>query len=119
VSEAAAQHAAESFADFLIRCFWFLVKNSFGSEDYTAQTEAALGGAFVDKGLLDRMRFIRCAEALKSRDFVSANRVHGHDTGTHDMAAQDYGAGSALGHAASEFRSTQSKLVTQDKQEWC
>jgi hypothetical protein len=119
VRKAPAQDAAESFPDFLVRRLRFLVENSLGSQDYATEAKAALGGALVDKGLLDGVRLIGCAEAFKGRDFVLANRADGHDTGAHHESAQDHGAGSALGHPAPEFRATQAKFVTQNKQQWC
>jgi hypothetical protein len=119
MGETAAQHASESFADFLIGSIRFYVEDSFGCQDYATQAKSALSGAFVNEGLLDRVRFFRCAEAFEGRDFILANRAHWHDAGSHDLAAQDYGAGSALGHAAPELRPTQSKFVAQNEEQRC
>jgi hypothetical protein len=64
VSEATAQNASQSFADFLVGSFRFSVQDSFGSQNDATQAKSALSGPFVNESLLDRVRFLWCAEAF-------------------------------------------------------
>jgi hypothetical protein len=106
VSEAPAEHAAEGFADFLIRSFRLFVENSFGREDNSAKAKAALSSALLDEHLLERVRFFGRAKTFQRRHFVVANRAYGYHTGADYLTAQDNRASSALGHSATEFRAT-------------
>src|SRR6185312_252821 len=53
VGVAAAEHAAEGGADLLVRCAGIGVEDGFSGEDHATEAVAALGGAFIDEGLLD------------------------------------------------------------------
>jgi hypothetical protein len=118
VSEAAAQHPAQGFTDFLIRCMRLSVEDRLRGEDYSTEAKAALGGALVNECLLERVRLLCCAETFERRNLVLADRTHRHHTRTHDVVAHNYCACSALSHPTSELRTPQSKLITQDKQQW-
>jgi hypothetical protein len=111
VSEAAAQHAAEGFRDFLVRRPRFFVEDSFGTQDYATQAKAALGSAFLDENLLQRVRLFRRAETIERRNFILAHCAYRHHTGADCLAAQNNRAGPALRHSAPEFRTPQLKLV--------
>jgi hypothetical protein len=62
--EAAAQHTTQGFGDNLVRSVGLLVEDSFDGQDYAAKTEATLGSAFLDEGLLERVRLLRGAETF-------------------------------------------------------
>jgi hypothetical protein len=118
VREAAAQNATQGVPNLLIRGIGFYIENGLRCQDYATETKPALSRPFLNKRLLDRVRVFRRAQAFQRRDFVLTNRTYRHDTRPHDLAAHDYSAGSALSHSTSESRSTQPKLVVQNKQQW-
>jgi hypothetical protein len=75
VSEAAAQHTAERFRDFLVRGVGFFIEGSFRGKDYAAKAEATLGSTFLNEGLLYRVRFLRRTETFQGRHLILANRA--------------------------------------------
>jgi hypothetical protein len=117
VRETAAQNAAQSVPNLLIRSIRFSVQDSLRRQNHATQAKPALGRSFLNKRLLDWMRLFRRAQALQRRDFVLTNCTYGHHTRPNDLPAHDYSAGSALSHATPESRSAQSKLVVQNKQQ--
>jgi hypothetical protein len=117
VSEAPAQNASQSFADFLVRSFRFIVQNSFGGQNDATQAKSALSGPFVNESLLNWVRFLRCAEPFNRRDFILANSAQWHHTRSNYLAAQNYSAGSTLGHAASELGAAQPDLVAENEKQ--
>src|ERR1700734_2330254 len=117
VSKAAAQDSSKRGADFLVRGLRVYVKNGLRSQDHAAEAKSALRGSFLNKRLLDRMGLLGGAETFQGRDLRLANRAHRHHTGTHRLAAHDHSAGPALRHAAAKPRSTQAKLVVENKQQ--
>jgi hypothetical protein len=117
VREAAAQNATQGIANLLIGGVGFFIENGLRRQDYAAKAESALSRAFLDKRLLDWVRLFRSAQAFQRGDFVLTNSAYQLDARSHDLAAHDYSAGSALSHSTSESRSTQTKLVVQNKQQ--
>jgi hypothetical protein len=81
-----------------------------------AQAKSALSRSLIDESQLDRVRFFWCAKAFQCRDFVLANCVYWHHARSHYLSAQDHCAGSALGHAASELRSTKPNLIAKNEE---
>src|ERR1700761_608999 len=65
------------------------------------------------------MRLFRRAQTFERRDFILANRVHWHHARPHNLATQNYCAGAALGHAASELWPAQPNLIAESKEQWC
>src|SRR5579884_1481035 len=118
MSEATAQDASECLAHILVTGGGVFVEHSFGGQNYAAQAEAALRGAFVDERLLNGMRLLGGAHAFECGEFGVPHRAHGHHAGTHDFAAHDHAAGAALRHSAPELRTAQAKLVGQHEQQW-
>jgi hypothetical protein len=116
--ETAAQNATQGIPNLLIRGIGFCVENGLRCQDYATEAEPALGRSFLNKRLLDWVRLFGRAQAFQRGDFVLTNCTDRHDTRPHDLAAHDYSAGSALSHSTSESRSTQLKLVVQNKQQW-
>jgi hypothetical protein len=116
--ETAAQNATQSIPNLLIRGIGIYIENGLRCQDYATEAEPALGRSFLNKRLLDWVGLRRRAQAFQRDDFALTNGTYRHDTRPHDLAAHDYSAGSALGHSTSESRSTQPKLVVQNKQQW-
>jgi len=117
VCKAAAQHTAQSLANFLIGCFWFCVQQSFCGQNHAAQAVSALGGAFLYEGLLNRMRPLRRTQTLECRNGLMANAADRFHTGTNNLRSDHHGASAALRHAAPETGPIQVKLVGQHKQQ--
>jgi hypothetical protein len=115
--ETATQDTAQSISNLLIGGIPFCVEYGLRRQDHATEAKTALGGPFLNKGLLYWVGLFRSAETLQRRHFTWADSAYGHHTRPHDFAAHNYGAGSALSHATSESRATQSKLVTQNKQQ--
>jgi hypothetical protein len=101
----------------LIRGVGPYIENGFRRKNYAAETETALGRAFLDKRLLKWVKLFWRAQAFQRCDFVSTNRTHRNHARSHDLTAHDYSAGSALSHSTSESRSTQPEFVIQNKQQ--
>lgn len=118
MSEATAQYASKRFPNLLVGGIRFFVQHGFGGEDYAAETKPALSSALIDKGLLNRMRFLRSAEAFQGGNFVLANGAYREHAGARGLAVQDDRASSALGQAASELWTVQSKLIGKNEEQW-
>jgi hypothetical protein len=112
VCKAAAQHTTQSLANFLIRRFWFCVQQSFCGQNHPAQAVPALRGAFLDKGLLNWMRFLRRTQTFERRYRLAANGADWFHTGTNNLRSKHHRTSAALRHAAPETRPIQVKLVS-------
>jgi hypothetical protein len=117
VSEATAQNASQSFADFLVGSFRFPVQDSFGSQNDATQAKSALSGPFVDESLLNRVRFLWCAKAFERSNLILANSAQWHHTRSNHLASQDHRAGPALGHSASELGASQPDLIAKNEEQ--
>jgi hypothetical protein len=117
VRETATQDAPQSIPYLLIRGIGFCVEYGLRRQDHATETKTALGGTLLNEGLLNWVRLFGRAQALQRRDFVLPDYAYWHDTRAHDLAAHDYSAGPALGHATSESGSTQPKLIVENKQQ--
>ena len=85
----AAQHAAQGLVNLLIRRVRLRVQQSFRCKDDAAQAEATLRRLFVDKRLLDRMRFFRGSEPIQRGDVSATHRAHGRPAGPHGPPVHD------------------------------
>ena len=118
VCKAAARQTTQSLANFLIGCFWLCVQQCFCGQNHPAQAVPALRGAFLDKGLLNGMRFLRRTQTFKCRNRLPAHAANRFHTGTNNLRSDHHCTGAALRHAAPETRPIQVKLVGQHKQQW-
>ena len=107
----------QSVADLLVRGVGFRIEKSFRRQDHAAQAISALRRSLIDERLLNRMRLLRSAESFQRGDLGLANRAHRHHAGPHNLPAQHHGARAALRQATPKPRSTQAKLVVQNKQQ--
>ncbi len=116
--EASTQNASESLAHLLIGSIRLGIQHGFCREDDTAQAEPALGRAFVDESLLQRVRFLRSSKPLRCGDFILPDGAYRHSAGTHNLAAHDHCAGAALGHPAAKLGTAETEFVGQNEQQW-
>ena len=81
---APAEHAGHGLLDLRVAGFWISIEERFGREDDAVHAEPALHGLFINKRLLNRMRFFDGSEPLERRDFRSSRVLTGV---THDRTA--------------------------------
>jgi hypothetical protein len=116
VGETAAQDATERDPDLFVRGIRLSVENGLCREDYAAETESALGSAFVDEGLLERVRLLRCAKTFEGSDLVlRSNRAHRHDARPDHLAAQNDRAGAALRQSAAESWASEAQVIRKNE----
>src|SRR5690242_10581034 len=92
-------------------------ESSFRGQNYTAEAKAALRCAFVDKGLLKRMRPFRRAQAVERSDLIFADSTDWCYAGTHHLPANENAASATLRQPTTEFRPPQAEFIREHKQE--
>src|SRR5579883_955829 len=111
MSEAAAQHAGQGALNLGLGGFGVLVEESFGGHNDAVDAKPALRGAFLNEGLLKRVRMGGRPDSLKRDDFLALHGFHGGEAGANGAAVCDDGTGSALAEAAAEFGAVQGEVV--------
>jgi hypothetical protein len=112
-----AKDGGQRFAHLLLGSFRVFIEQRLGGKDYAAETESALGCAFIDKSLLNGVRFFRSSDSLEGRNFLAGHGADWRDAGAHGLPIDDDRASSALREAAAELGSTQLQLVAEHKQQ--
>src|SRR5690606_25987529 len=89
------------------------VEIGLSGHDHAVHAEAALGGLFVDEGLLQRMRVLRCSQPLQGRNRGVRHAFDWRNARTDRPSAYVYGACSALPESAAKFWPPQPSVVTE------
>src|SRR5262245_63262593 len=111
---APAKHTGHGLLDLHVAGFRISIEERLRSEDHAVHTEPALHGLFIDKRLLNRMRFLDRSESLERRDFRSDCATHRRLARPHRLAAENYRAGSTLSEATTKLRAPKGQVVAQD-----
>eukprot|EP01132_Coremiostelium_polycephalum_P020033 gene20034-23819_t len=93
------------------------VEQGLGGHDHAVEAVAALGGLFIDEGLLHRVRGLAGAEAFEGDDVAAHGTRQGEDAGTCSHAVDDHRAGAALPQAAAVFGAVELQVIAQDQQQ--
>src|SRR5258708_7945775 len=80
-----------------------LIDERLAVEHRTADAIAALGGLFLDKSGLNRVRSVRGTKTFDRQNLMTCHLRHGGRTGTNRLAIHQYRARTAFGKAAAEF----------------
>src|SRR3569833_1005053 len=101
-------------ANFFVRRIWLLVQESLRLHHHPGNAVAALGGLFVDKGLLQLVRLAAFHQAFQRGDFAVADRRHRQKAGERRASVDMDHAGAALPESAAEARAMQPQIVPKD-----
>ena len=100
--------------DFLARGIGVLAQEPDRRHDHAAGAIAALHGARVEEGLLERMQLAVLFEALDGGDLAGGDGLERRHTGTDRCAVDQDGAGAATAFAAAVFRAGQAEIVAEE-----
>jgi hypothetical protein len=114
--KAAAQNTAEGNTDFLVGGVRLSVEYSLCGEDHPTYAKSALRRPFVNKGLLDGMRFLGRSYPFEGGDFRLAHRLYRHHARPYGLAPHDDRATPALCHSAAKSWAPQPQLIGKNEQ---
>src|SRR5262249_8893353 len=93
---------------------WITVEQCLGRDQDAGKAIAALTGLLIEKGLLQRVRPVRRAEALYRRDGFASHRRQRLAAGLFRAAVDQHHAAAALLLAAAEFGANEAEVIAQD-----
>ena len=114
MAAAAADIVVERVGDLFPRRRRVMVEQCLGCDQDAGQAIAALAGLLVDKGLLQRMRPVRRAQAFDRHDVLAGDGRDRLAAGFLRPAVDQHHAAAALFEAAAEFGPHQTEMVAQN-----
>lgn len=111
---AATQVVGQFLADLAVAGVRVAIQQRLGGHHHAVDAVAALGGLFVDEGLLQRMGMGGIAESFEGNHLAAHGSLHRGDAGAGGDAIHQHGAGAALAEAAAELGTVQLQVVAQD-----
>src|SRR3984893_8438039 len=114
MAAAAADIVVERLGDLFSRRRRVAVEQRLGRDQNAGQAVAPLPRLLIDKGLLQRMRTVRRAQALDRHDFLAGDGRERLAAGFLRFAVDQHHAASALLEPAAEFGPHQTEVVAQD-----
>src|SRR5947207_7570295 len=109
---ATADIVVERHGDLAPRRCRVTVEQRLGRNQDAGKAIAALPGLLVEKGLLQRVRVLRRAEALDRQDVFAGDGRQRLAAGFHRRAIDQYHATAALLLAAAEFGADKAEVVS-------
>src|SRR3954466_1190040 len=114
ITGAAAKVAVERLADLLLARVRVFPRQAHGREHHAGRAEAALQSVVLLEGRLHRVQRAVCRQALDGGE-LRALRLHGEQVATlHRLAIEEHGAGAALRGVASDVRSREAQVLSQE-----
>src|SRR5207302_1752803 len=89
------------------------LEQRYGRQDHSGHAVAALHGAFLDEGFLDRMQFPVLRQSFDGLDFAPSDLRNLCLAGSDRTAIEQHGAGAALAFAAAVFGSREIQVFAQ------
>ena len=108
-----AQAAGQRFLDLIARRIGVLVEERLGGDQKPRRAIAALRGAEVGEGFLQRMQPAVGDEPFYCRDVAAAAVDAKHQARQHRLAVEQHGARAALTKLAAVLRAAQVQVLTQ------
>src|SRR5262245_17252249 len=110
---AAAQNARHSSSDFRLSRFGIPVQECLSRQNDPVNTEAALHGLLIDKGLLNCMRLFNRPKPFECGDLCPYDSAHACDTGPYRLSFDTNGARPTLAETTPKLRPAQPQIVTE------
>ena len=110
---AAAEMRLERAPDLAIGRLHVLLQQRLGAHHHAGDAIAALGGLFLDEGLLDRRRLFDVAQPLERRYLTTFEQQDRRDAGKYCLAVDHHRAGAALAEAAAIFGGVELEMIAQ------
>src|SRR5258708_11949925 len=117
IGSAAADVARHRLVNVLIRRLGFFAQQHGGAHQLPRLAVAALRNVLLQPRALQRITQIR-RQSLDGRDSLSRRTRHWRDARAHRVSIDVHRAGAALRHAASIFRSGETKIFANDPEQW-
>src|SRR5690606_1970868 len=111
VSRAAAEVAGERLADLLARGRWVALEQRVGGHENAGRAEAALRGAVLAEGGLERVRLAGAREAFDGGDIPALGLPDGGQAGEYGLSVEEDGAGATVALVATLFGAGQAEDI--------
>ena len=114
VAGAAAQHTAQRIAHLFLGRRGVLFEQRRGRNQEARRADAALRGAMLEEGGLQRRQFA-VGEAFDGAHRAARNAGYGNQAGADRLAVEQDGAGAAVAGVAADLGAGQAELVAQHR----
>ena len=117
VAGAAAEVSGEAFLNLVERWLGILIKQVVGGEDHAGSADTALGSAFFEEALLDRMEVLLVREPFDCGDVRALGLQDGDEAGVDQLSIHEDGAGAAFAFAAAFLGTGEVEVLAEDVKE--